>query len=84
MGLSGFANALKALIDVLGRQGAFAIGALFGALIVGFASWLSSGERKTMFKLIIEREKVLERQMDVKEKRINELHSELLKARKGK
>lgn len=46
--------------------------------------WLNSRERGAMFKLIIEREKTLQDQLDVKEQRINALHAELAKLRKEK
>lgn len=66
---------LKALSDA----GPFALGSAFGGILSYFLFKLASDERKDRVKHEMEREKELMKQLDIKEKRIEELHKELAK-----
>jgi len=84
MSPTAWAAGIKSFIEAIGKEGAFAIGALFGALVMSLSFWLNSKERREMFKLIMDREKVLQQQLDTRDKRIIELHEQLGKLRKEK
>ncbi|MCP5556966.1 MAG: hypothetical protein H7A55_04360 [Verrucomicrobiaceae bacterium] len=66
-------NTLKVLSDA----GPFALGSTFGGILSYFLFKLASDERKDRVKHEMEREKELLKQLDTKDKRIDELHKEL-------
>lgn len=68
-------NALNGIM----ANGPFAAGAVFGGFLSYFLFSLASKERSERVKHEIEREKELQKQLDVKDKRIDELHKQALK-----
>jgi hypothetical protein len=69
------ADTIKAITD----GGPFAMGAVFGGFLSYFLFRLASSERTDRVKHEMEREKELLKQLDLKDKRIQELHTELAK-----
>ena len=73
----GFAKSVSEFIQIIGKEGAFAIGTLLGCFITAFMSWLASRSNAQRLKIDLEREKELYKQMKIKDDRINKLHDEL-------
>jgi hypothetical protein len=69
------ADMMKVILDA----GPFATGAVFGGLLSYFLFRLASNERTDRVKHEMEREKELLKQLDLKDKRIQELHTKLSK-----
>jgi hypothetical protein len=74
---------LEQIVQFVGKEGAFAIGALFGVAISTVAHWLAGHERRLRHKLDLEREKELHSQLQLKDQRIDKLHEELRNFQKG-
>jgi len=75
------AKATGEFFQLIGKEGAFALGTLFGTLIgcvvSGGMQWLASRERVLRLKVDLDREKELHAQLKLKDDRINALHKEL-------
>lgn len=66
-------------LQTFAQAGPFALGAVFGGILSYFMYRMASSERAERVKHEMEREKELLKQLDLKDKRIQELHSELNK-----
>jgi hypothetical protein len=64
-------------MQLIGKEGSFAIGVVFGCLVTFGANWLISLEHRKRLKIDFEREKELNGQLKLKDDRITELHKEL-------
>jgi tetrahydromethanopterin S-methyltransferase subunit G len=77
MSPSAIASGLNSFIQAVGKQGAFAIGTLFGCVLSFVMFWLTSRNNAQRLKIDLEREKELLKQLKLKDDRINKLHDEL-------
>ena len=68
----------------LTKYGPFAGGTVFGCVLSYFFFKLASSERIERHRVDLEREKELMKQCSTKDKRIDALHVELSKLKKGK
>lgn len=80
--LTDFAQVLQKVAD--SGAGAFGFGAIFAGIFAHFMYKLASQERIARDKHDRDRETELLKQLENKDKRIDALHEELLKARKAK
>lgn len=69
-------------LEIIGSSGKFAVGAVFGAALSWVMFRLASSDNKKRMELDMQREKEFWKQNLLKDKRIDELHSELGKERK--
>lgn len=85
MGQQNVTEIAGGLVNTIGKEGTFCVGALFGAGLALLFGYMAGSERKMTMKLLVEREKALQDQISVKEQRIDALHSEIekFKRRKG-
>jgi hypothetical protein len=72
------------LLDLIGKEGTFAIGVLWGCLLSYFMFRLASAERIQRHKLDLEREQQLLSQLKIKDERIDALHKKLEAPKGGK
>jgi hypothetical protein len=69
------------LVQKIGQEGTFAVGVLLGCVVSIVVQWSAAGERKEYARLMTEREKELNKQLQLRDDRINKLHDELGKLR---
>lgn len=72
------------IIKIVGNSGIFGAGALFGGGLASLFYYLASKERIERIKYEHERDKNLLEQLKLKDQRIDALHAELAKDKKGK
>ena len=77
-------QAASALIQEVGKEGAFALGILLGAAIALVIHYFAGRERKHRLTLDLEREKELRNQLQLKDARISKLHDQISKLVKPK
>ena len=63
-------------------QGQFAAGALLGSVLATTMHWFANRQNRQAYQLIIARESELNKQLQIRDDRINKLHDELDKCRK--
>jgi hypothetical protein len=81
MSLSDCGEAVNTFMQSIGKQGAFALGTVFGAagasVITYYMHKLASQNNQRRLEIDLEREKVLHGQLKLKDERINALHDQV-------
>jgi len=72
----------KDLLVLIGREGSFAVGVLLGCVVTLSVHALLQKPLTERFKIDLEREKELHKQLQLRDDRINALHTELAKLSK--
>jgi hypothetical protein len=78
-----WAKALVGIFEVMGKQGAFALGSLFGFILTGSTFWLAGKDTRARMTLDRQRENELFEQLKQKDTRINDLLKELERLSRG-
>ncbi len=81
MSSDGYAQSINSFFQIIGNQGTFAVGVLFGTLLGCLVSWgmhwLAAKNNNRRLKIDLEREKELRDQLNMKDERINKLHDQV-------
>jgi hypothetical protein len=73
------AKDVAAIIDALGAQGSLAVGVFLGFVITALANYVAGNERRERARIELDQLKALQKQMNLKDDRINTLHKDLKK-----